>query len=53
MENYHKVKLRFEENGCILLTTFEEFEELREKVLISHINLFEFDSLEHALMNRM
>jgi hypothetical protein len=33
MENYHKVKLRFEENGCILLTTFEEFEELREKVL--------------------
>jgi hypothetical protein len=33
MENYNKVKLRLEENGCILLTTFEEFEELREKVL--------------------
>jgi hypothetical protein len=33
MENYEKVKLCFDENDCTLLTSFEEFEELRKKVL--------------------
>ena len=33
MENYTKVKTRFEEEKCILLTTFEEFEESRKTVI--------------------
>jgi len=33
MENYEKVKLCFDENDCTLLTSFEEFEELRKTVL--------------------
>ena len=33
MENYQKVKARFDENDCTLLTSFEEFEELRKTVL--------------------
>lgn len=33
MENYNKVKDCFDKNNCTLITTFEEFEELREKVL--------------------
>jgi len=33
MENYEKVKLCFDENNCTLLTSFEEFEELRKTVL--------------------
>jgi hypothetical protein len=33
MENYEKVKLCFDENDCTLLTSFEEFEELRKIVL--------------------
>lgn len=33
MENYNKVKLCFDKNNCTLLTTFEEFEELRKSVL--------------------
>jgi hypothetical protein len=33
MENYQKVHARFEEEGCTLLTSFEEFEELSKTVL--------------------
>ena len=33
MENYNKVKACFEENQCVLLTTFEDFEEKRKNVL--------------------
>lgn len=33
MENYNKVKACFEENKCVLLTTFEDFEEKRKNVL--------------------
>lgn len=33
MENYNKVKLCFNTNNCTLLTTFDEFEELRKGVL--------------------
>jgi hypothetical protein len=33
MENYQKVHARFEEEGCTLLTSFEELEELRKTVL--------------------
>ena len=33
MENYNKVKACVDKNNCTLITTFEEFEELREKVL--------------------
>ena len=36
MENYTKVKQCFEENNCTLLTTFEEFEELRKLVRINY-----------------
>ena len=33
MDNYDKVKLCFSKNNCTLITTFEEFEELRKDVL--------------------
>ena len=33
MDNYNKVKLCFDKNNCTLITTFEEFEELRKNVL--------------------
>jgi hypothetical protein len=33
MENFNKIKNIVEENSCNLLTTFEEFEEKRDKVL--------------------
>jgi hypothetical protein len=33
MENYNKVKECFDKNNCILITSFEEFEELRKNVL--------------------
>jgi hypothetical protein len=33
MENYNKVKLCFDKNNCTLITSFEEFEELRKSVL--------------------
>lgn len=33
MENYNKVKSCFDTNNCTLLTTFDEFEELRKNVL--------------------
>jgi hypothetical protein len=36
MEKYNKVKLCFEENNCTLLTSFEEFEELRKTVRINY-----------------
>ena len=36
MENYNKVKDCFEKNNCTLLTTLEEFEELRKSVRINY-----------------
>lgn len=36
MENYNKVKVCFEENQCVLLTTFEDFEEKRKDVRINY-----------------
>ena len=33
MDNYDKIKLCFNKNNCTLITTFEEFEELRKNVL--------------------
>jgi hypothetical protein len=36
MENYQIVKTCIEENECVLLTTFEEFEEMRKTVLYQY-----------------
>jgi hypothetical protein len=36
MENYQIVKKCIEENECVLLTTFEEFEEMRKTVLYQY-----------------
>jgi hypothetical protein len=43
MENYLKIKKCFEERGCTLCTTFEEFEEKRKNVRIQYYQFVRVD----------